>query len=107
MTANDEIMWDLLRDQLNRIEKKLDNKVDYRTFNEWKEEVSDRVDKLDEELEAIRQAAISPEQVTRMVGEGLKDSQARGLTAWDRRVRYGLAMLSLGTFLLLLFDRYG
>jgi len=98
----DDRTWDLLHRQLDRIETKLDNTVNYRYFNEWKEEVSERVDKVEEELAAIREAAVSPDQVTKMVGEGLKDSEARGLTAQDRRVRYGLALLSLGTFVIAL-----
>lgn len=106
MSTPEERLWDSIRDQLTRIENKLDSKVDYRHFNEWKHEVNERVDRLDEELAAIRDAAVSPEQVSRMVGEGLKDSQARGLTARDRWIRYGLAALSLGTFVLLLYDRF-
>ena len=105
MSTAEERLWDALRDQLNRIESKLDSKVNYRTFNDWKDEVNERIDEVESELRAIRDAAVSPEQVTKMVGDGLKDSEARGLTARDRYIRYGLAILSLGTFALLVYDR--
>lgn len=105
MSTPEERQWQLLQRQLDRIEDKQDRMLTRTEFAEFKKENNEKIDQIEEDVQEIRQAAISPEQVTTMVGEGLKQSQARGLTNRDRYIRYGLAALSLATFILLVLDR--
>jgi hypothetical protein len=90
--------------QLARIEDKQDKMLTRAEFREFKEEVDEKIDKIEEDVDSIRSSAVTPHQITTMIGEGLQKSEARGLTSRDRRIRYGLALLSLGTFLLLVLQ---
>ena len=114
MNNLDDSLWNQLVRQLDRIENTVEtirtkqaDKVDNATFKEAINELEERMEGLEKSQADLKDAAISPDQVSHMIGKGLHDSQARGLTARDRWIRYGLAALSLGTFILLLLDRYG
>ena len=107
MSTAEERLWNRLWSELDALAKKLDNKVDYRTFNEWKIEQNERIDKLEEELEEIKKAAVSPDQVSGMIGSKLQDANARGITQRERLVRYGIAALTAISTILLLYDRFG
>lgn len=109
--------WDLLRAQLDRIENKLDRKVDYLAFGEFKNDTNrqieamerenaERFDSLDEELAALHKAAITPDQVTKMLAEKLQEEDARVVTHHDRWVRYAVAVATLATFILLIYTTF-
>ena len=102
MSTAEERHWQLLVAQLDRMERKIERSLTREEFEAYKREVRDETEKISEDIEEIRAAAVSPDQVTRMVGEGLRESEARGITTTDRRVRYGLGILSVGTFAILL-----
>lgn len=107
MSTAEERLWNRLWAELDELAKKLDRKIDYRTFNEYKEEQNERMDKLEEELEEIKRAAVSPDQVSTMIGNKLQDADARGITQRERLVRYGIALLTFISTALLLYDRFG
>jgi len=107
MSTAEERLWNRLWDELDTLAKKLDSKVDYRSFNEYKKEQNERIDKLEEELEEIKKAAVSPDQVSSMIGHKLQDAEARGITQRERLVRYGIAFLTFVSTALLLYDRFG
>lgn len=109
--------WDLLRAQLDRIESKLDRKVDYLAFAEFKtdtnrqiesieRETTERFDSIDDELQALHRAAITPDQVTKMLAEKLQEEDARVVTHHDRWVRYAVAAATLATFILLIYTTF-
>jgi len=89
--------WQLLQRQLDRIEDKLDKKVDKEEFWGFRKETVETITSVEEDIQEIRTAAITPDQITNMVGHGLQTSQARGWTQRDRAIRYGLAILSILT----------
>ena len=76
-----------------------------RTFDEKIEEVEERQEKIQDDVDKLRTAAITPDQVSKMIGEGMNESEARGLTARDRYIRYALFAISVGTFVILLWSR--
>lgn len=103
MTPEDRLWQQLLR-QLDRIEAKLDTKVNYHAFNEFKQEADERMDKMEADLQALKEAALTPDQVTNLIGSKLQESEARGITTRERVVRYLVALASLATFTLLLYE---
>ncbi len=114
MSNIDDRLWGQLVRQLDRIETTVEtirtkqaDKVDNATFKEALNELEERMEKLEISQSDLKDAAITPDQVSHMIGKGLQDSEARGLTARDRWIRYGLAALSLGTFVLLITDKLG
>jgi predicted nucleic acid-binding Zn-ribbon protein len=92
---------DRIERQTEKIQEKLDEKVDYRTFNELK----NRFDLIEREIEGITKAAVSPEQVNSLIGSKLEESDARLITARDRWIRWGVAAGTMATTGLLLYDR--
>ena len=98
--------WQMLLRQLDRIEQKVDRKLDRTDFEQYKKDVHERTEQLEDDIGRIKEAAVSPDQVTTMVGEGMRQAEARGWTQRDRFIRYGLALLSVGTFVLLVLDRW-
>lgn len=103
---------ELMLRQLDRIERaqermetKLDDKVDYRTFNDFKDGMEERAQHLEEEIEKITEAAVSPDQVNTLIGTKMQESQARGITARDRWIRWAVAAGTITTTGLLLYDR--
>jgi hypothetical protein len=92
---------DRIERQTERIQEKLDEKVDYRTFNE----VKVRIDIIEREIEGITKAAVSPDQVNNLIATGMKESQARGITARDRWIRWTVAAATIVTTALLIYDR--
>lgn len=105
MSTPEDRLWQRLWQELDSIKTSLDTRVDYRTFAEYKKETNREIEKIREDIEELKDAAITPDQVTHMIGDGLQKSQARGLTARDRYIRYALAIVSIATFLLLVSDR--
>jgi hypothetical protein len=97
---------DRMERQQERIETKIDEKVDYRMFEEFKRQMEERTDRIEMEIEGITKAAVSPEQVTNLIDSGLKESQARGITARDRWIRWAVATGTLITTALLIYDRF-
>jgi len=83
----------------------LDRRVDYRRFDEFKQEINDDLDELRKDIQQLKHAAITPDHVSKMIGEGLNKSEARGLTARDRYIRYGAFAISLLTFILLVISQ--
>lgn len=117
MSTAEERLWIQLTEQLNRIESKLDGKVDYRAFDGFKadtnrqieaieRETSERFDNIDDELQALHNAAITPDQVTKMLAEKLQEEDARVVTHHDRWVRYAVAAATLATFILLIYTTF-
>lgn len=104
MSTPEERQWDMLFRRLDRIESKQDLMVRRDEFKEFEQEVEHKIDRIESEVEEIKDAAISPSQITAMIGEGMQKSEARGWTTQDRRVRYGVATISLGTFLILVLQ---
>lgn len=98
--------WQLLQRQLDRIESKQDKMLTREEFREYKVETAERMGEMEEDIQEIKEAAVSPDQVSKMVGEGMREADARGWTQRDRIIRYGLAALSLGTFILLVIDKW-
>lgn len=97
---------DRMERMLERAEQKLDEKVDYRTFEEFKRQMEERTDRIEGEIEGITKAAVSPDQVTNLIESGMKESQARGITARDRWIRWAVATGTLITTILLIYDRF-
>ena len=117
MSTAEERLWRQLQSQLDRIENKLDGKVDYRSFDEFKDETNkqieavekenaERFDNIDGELAALHKAAITPDQVKTLVIDKLSEEDARVVGSRDRWVRYGVAGASIATFFLLIYDRF-
>lgn len=104
MTPEDR-QWQFLQRQLDRIESKQDRMLTREEFQEFKRDNAEKIENIEEDVHSIRKSAVSPEHVTTMVSEGLRQAEARGWTTRDRAIRYGLAALSLGTFVLLVVDR--
>jgi hypothetical protein len=96
---------DRMERQQERIESKLDEKVDYRTFNDFKDRMEEQVERVEHDIEAITKAAVTPDQVNSLINTGMKDSQARGITARDRWIRWAVATGTLITTGLLISDR--
>lgn len=103
MTPEDR-QWKLLFDRLDRIEDKQDRMLTKQEFKEFEKEVEEKFGQIEDEVEEIKDAAISPSQITTMIGEGMQRSEARGWTTQDRRVRYGVALISVGTFVILVIQ---
>lgn len=99
MSAAEERLWNRLWQELDSIRQKLDTKVNYRVFDEFREETQERFEKIQEQIDALNRAAITPDQVTTMIGQGLEKSQARGVTSRERWVRYIVAGTSILTSL--------
>lgn len=100
-------LWGRLWQELDEINRKLDNRVDYRAFNEFKRDTQDELKELKEDIEQLSKAAITPDQVTTMIGTKLQESDARGVTTWERRTRYLIAITVAVTFVFQVWDRYG
>jgi tetrahydromethanopterin S-methyltransferase subunit G len=100
-TPAEERLWQQLFNRLDSIDRKLDTKVNYKAFDEYKQETNGRIDKLDKELELLHAAAISPDQVVQLIGQKMQESEARGISRNERVVRLGVAAASLGTFTIL------
>lgn len=98
-------LWNQLFSRLDRIESKLDDKMSRGEFKEAKEELDERIDELERELEEIKKAAVSPNQVVSLIGDKLKDNDARLISNRDRLIRWSVAGASMATFSLLLYDR--
>ena len=118
MSTAEERLWNRLWNELDALNRKVDSKIDYRTFNQAKEdleetieevkkEFNEKYEKLDDELTDLTRAAVSPDQVTTMIGQKLQESEARGITQRERLVRYGIALITAASFALLLYDRFG
>lgn len=90
---------------IERMELKLDEKVDYRTFNDFKDAMEERTERLEEEIEKITIAAVSPDQVDSLIVKKMQESQARGITSRDRWIRWAVAGGTLITTALLIYDR--
>jgi len=97
---------DRMERQQERIETKIDEKVDYRMFEEFKRQMEERTDRIEMEIEGITKAAVSPDQVTNLIERGMKESQARGITSRDRWIRWAVATGTLITTALLIYDRF-
>lgn len=104
MSTPEERLWNRLWQELDELRNRLDRKIQKEQFNEYKEDIEESLKEIREDIEELKKAALTPDQVTHMVGEGLKQSEARGLTQRDRWIRYGLACLSLGTFIILVYS---
>lgn len=102
MGAAEERLWNRLWQELDSLHQKLDTKVNYRVFDEFKDETQDRFEKLEAQIDTLNRAAITPDQVTTMIGQGLEKSQARGVTKRERTVRYIVAAASVTTALLVI-----
>lgn len=105
MSTAEERQWQQLFRSLDRIEDNIKEKVDKEQLAEYKDEMDERMEGMKKDLDALKHAALTPDQVTNMIGDGLRQSQARGLTARDRYIRYALAAVSLGTFIILIVNR--
>lgn len=102
----------IILQQLDRIERsqermnqKLDDKVDFRTFDDFRERMEERVEHVDKQVEQLTQAAVSPDQVNSLIGNKLQESQARGITARDRWIRWTVAAMTILTAGLLLYEK--
>lgn len=104
MTDPEDRLWQQLFRRLDTIELKLDDRVSRTEFMEFKKEMTSRAERTQEDIEKLEHAAIRPDQVTNMIGDKLKESQARGVTQHERSVRYLVAAASLGTFGFLVYD---
>src|SRR5574339_579900 len=104
MSTAEERQWQQLFRELDWIKENIRDKVDKEQLREYKEEMDADMAEVKADLEELKHAALTPDQVTQMIGDGLRQSQARGLTQRDRWIRYGLALLSLGTFILLVIN---
>lgn len=116
MASAEERLWNRLWNELDELNRKVDSKIDYRSFNlakddleesiaEVRKELNEKVEKLDDELTDLTRAAVSPDQVTKMIGDKLQESEARGITQRERWIRYGIAFITAASFVLLLYDR--
>lgn len=105
MSTPEERQWQQLFRSLDRIEDNIKDKVDKDQLKEYKDDMDERMQRMENDLDALKHAALTPDQVSTMIGDGLRQSEARGLTTRDRWIRYGLAALSLGTFILLIVNR--
>lgn len=99
MSSAEERLWNRLWQELDSIKTKLDTKVNYRVFDEFKDETNERFERLQEQVDALNRAALTPDQVTTMIGQGMEKSQARGVTRRERTVRYIVAAASVATAL--------
>lgn len=112
MSTPEERQWEMLFRRLDRIENKQDKALTREEFKEFKDEVDEKIEEVEERQEKIqdnvdqlRTAAITPDQVSKMIGDGMNESEARGLTARDRYIRYSLFAISVATFVILLLNR--
>ena len=97
MSTPEERLWNRLWQELDGIKTKLDTKVNYRTFDEFKDETEEQLKEIRTQIDALNRAAITPDQVSTMIGQGLESSQARGVTKRERTVRYIVAAASVST----------
>lgn len=102
----------IIMQQLDRIERaqermnrKLDDKVDFRTFDEFKRRTDESMAHLENQMDELTKAAVTPDQVTTLIGSKMQESQARGITARDRWIRWIVAATTILTFGLLMLDR--
>ena len=105
MSTPEDRLWNRLWAELDELRRRLDRKIQKEQFNEYKEDIEERFERIEHDLDQLKKAALTPDQVTNMIGDGLKQSEARGITTRDRWMRYGLALLSLGTFIILIVNR--
>lgn len=105
MTTDEDRMWQQLFRTLDRIENGMKDKVDKEVFKEFREEVDGRLEQIEGEVHALRNAAITPDQVGTMIGSKLQESDARGITSRERRGRYIALAITIGTFLLLAVEK--
>lgn len=97
MSTAEERLWNRLWHELDQIRTKLDTKVNYRAFDEFKQETEEQLKEMREQIDTLNRAAITPDQVSTMIGQGLEKSQARGVTKRERTVRYIVAAASVLT----------
>lgn len=100
MSTPEEQLFNMIVARFDRIENLLENKVDYRAFTEFKKETADDISAIREDIDELKEAAITPDQVTNMIGTKLQESSARGVTAKERGARYLVAAVVVLTFLL-------
>lgn len=105
MSTPEDRLWNRLWQELDYIKKKLDDKVNYKVFDDFKREIDERSREIEQQLEDLKKVAVSPDQVTTLIASKLEESQARGITRRDRWVRWTVAGLTGLTSLLLLYDR--
>jgi hypothetical protein len=105
MTDAEDRLWSRLWAELDAIKAKLDTKVSYIPFDEFKRETGSELKELREDIDQLKNAAITPDQITSLIGEKLQESQARGITARDRWIRWIVAGATLLTSALLIYDR--
>lgn len=104
MSTPEDRQWNMLFQRLDRLEDKIDKKLSREEFNDFRRDTDNEMRELKSEVDDIKDAAITPDQIVTMIGDGLQKSEARGITGKDRNVRYGLAILSVGTFAILLIQ---
>lgn len=107
MATPEERLHDMIVRRFDRIEDMLTKKVDYPHFNEFKNDTKRELDEIREDLDQLKSAAITGDQVTGMIGNKLQESQARGVTSRERLVRYAVALIVMATFILQLFREFG
>lgn len=66
-------------------------------------EFHDEVHALKEAQKVLQERALNPEKVTTLIQKALQDNEARGWTARERWVGYGLAFLTFASFCTNLF----
>lgn len=105
--AAEERLWRELFRRLDNIEGKLDDKVTYAIFESFKHDTTAQIGEIEQELRSIAIAAVSPDQVTTMIGDKLREANARGITNRERWMRYLVAVASVTTTAILIYDRFG
>lgn len=102
----------IIMQQLDRIERaqermngKLDDKVDFRTFDDFKQRTQEQMEHIDSQMDHLTKAAVTPDQVASLIGTKMQDAQARGITARDRWIRWVVAAATVLTSSLLIYDR--
>lgn len=99
-------LWDRLWGELADVRKRLDNKADRREVEKYGLECDSRLDKLEDQIRKLERAAITPNEVDKMIHEGLTSSETRGVTSRERQIRTLVALASIATFAMLVYDRF-
>jgi len=106
VSSPEERQWNLLFQRLDRIEDRQEKRLTRDEFKEFEDDVEEQIERIQRDVLELRRTSITPDQITNMIGQSLQSSQARGLTQRDRYVRYGLALVSILSFAILVLQQF-